>query len=91
MKGQWDNVTITIIRTQHPDPNGPCANVDIGNDVRRFALSHTSHYVKVYPSVCLESGRVYKVIMEFNRLNPTYDSPLASILIDSVSYVNCMI
>lgn len=78
-------MTITIIRTQHPDPNGPCANEKIGHDVKRLVLPHTSHHAKTYLPACLESGQAYKVILEFNRFSPIYDNALASILIDSVS------
>ncbi|GLH10959.1 Netrin-A [Gryllus bimaculatus] len=41
----------------------------------------------VYPPVCLEAGRSYKVRLEFKRYNNEVDSPSASILVDSIALI----
>src|SRR5699024_2813470 len=57
------------------------------DDVRRVALPSNSRSVTVYPPICLEAGKTYKVRLTFRRSNYDRDTPSASVLIDSVSFV----
>ncbi|RZB39837.1 laminin subunit beta-1 [Asbolus verrucosus] len=82
LPSNWEDVEVTIERPGPVDPNGPCH--DARDEVRRVALPANSRSITVYPPVCLEPGRSYKVKLTFRRSNFERDTPSASVLIDSV-------
>lgn len=80
----WEEVIVTVHRPDAIDPNGPCANVNLEDDIKSVGLPANSRSVTVYPPVCLEAGKVYKVTLEFRRSNFHKEMPTASVLIDSI-------
>lgn len=83
----WEDVNVTFIRKQSPDPRGPCAEVNKEQDVRSVRLPADSRAAAVYPPICLDAGHSYKVILTFRRYKYNRDTPTASVLIDAVSYL----
>ncbi|KAB7494579.1 Laminin subunit beta-1 [Armadillidium nasatum] len=83
-RNSWDGVKVRIERPGPVDPNGPCANARTLDDKRTLDLSDRAREKTVFPTVCLESGKNYKIVLEFSRSNAYTDTPSASILIDSV-------
>lgn len=84
LPSNWEEVEVTLERPGPVDPNGPCR--DARDDVRRVALPSNSRSVTVYPPICLEAGRTYKIRLTFRRSNYERDTPSASVLIDSVIF-----
>lgn len=82
LPSNWEEVEVTLERPGPVDPNGACHGAR--DDVRRVALPANSRSVLVYPPVCLEGGRTYKIRLTFRRSNFERDTPSASVLIDSV-------
>lgn len=82
MPTNWEEVEVTLERPGPVDPNGPCSGAR--DDPRRVALPANSRSVTVYPPVCLEAGRTYKIRLTFRRSNFEREVPSASVLIDSV-------
>jgi coxsackievirus/adenovirus receptor len=41
--------------------------------------------VAVFPPVCLEAGKQYRIRLEFKRYESEVETPTASVLVDSVS------
>lgn len=83
-RGQWENVRVTIERPGPLDPNGPCANTRPTDDQMVISLPDNRRHMKLFPPVCLEAGKRYKVRIDFRRSNAHTDSPSASVLIDSI-------
>ncbi|KAG0716686.1 Laminin subunit beta-1 [Chionoecetes opilio] len=83
-RGEWENVRVTIERPGPLDPNGPCANTRPTDDQMVINLPDSRRHVKLFPPVCLEAGKRYKVRIDFRRTNSHTDSPSASVLIDSI-------
>ncbi|KAF4532826.1 hypothetical protein B566_EDAN002677 [Ephemera danica] len=50
-------------------------------------IRRNSRTIAVYPEVCLEAGKKYKIRLEFKRFDDQIDSPSASVLIDSITLV----
>uniref|UniRef100_A0A0P4W557 Laminin subunit beta-1 n=1 Tax=Scylla olivacea TaxID=85551 RepID=A0A0P4W557_SCYOL len=86
-RGIWENVMVTIERPGPLDPNGPCANTRPTDDQMMINLPDSRRHVKLFPPVCLEAGKHYKVRIDFRRSNAHKDSPSASVLIDSIVLV----
>ncbi|XP_063890051.1 laminin subunit beta-1-like isoform X4 [Scylla paramamosain] len=86
-RGNWENVMVTIERPGPLDPNGPCANTRPTDDQMVINLPDSRRHVKLFPPVCLEAGKHYKVRIDFRRSNAHTDSPSASVLIDSIVLV----
>uniref|UniRef100_W4VRM4 Putative laminin n=1 Tax=Corethrella appendiculata TaxID=1370023 RepID=W4VRM4_9DIPT len=88
IKGDWDDIRVTVIRPDPYDPNGPCANSYPENEKdRHVTLSEYEHSAVLLSDVCLESGKTYKFKISFQRHNPYEDNPAAQILIDSLVLV----
>uniref|UniRef100_A0A6A7G3W6 Laminin subunit beta-1-like isoform X5 n=4 Tax=Hirondellea gigas TaxID=1518452 RepID=A0A6A7G3W6_9CRUS len=86
-RGQWDNVEVTIERFGPVDPTGQCRNVRPINDQMVVSLREGERHETLFPPVCLEKDRRYKVRVEFRRSNAQQDLPSASILIDSIMLI----
>lgn len=85
--GTWEDVQIIIERDGPVDPNGPCANSKPEYDRLWVQLPYHSRNSVAQPTVCLEKGKQYNVILQFRKFNSHMDTPTASILIDSVSMI----
>nr|XP_045621460.1 laminin subunit beta-1-like isoform X3 [Procambarus clarkii] len=86
-RGEWENVVVTIERPEPIDPNGPCGNSRPIDDQMRLSLPDSQRQVTVFPPVCLEAGKRYKIRIDFSRSNARTDSPSASILVDSIMLI----
>ncbi|XP_050582063.1 laminin subunit beta-1 [Bombus affinis] len=82
--GSWENVQIIIERESPVDPNGPCAEWRPEYDQLYAQLPLRSRSVVVQPSVCLEAGKRYNILLQFRKFNNHMDTPSASILVDSI-------
>ncbi|XP_035719159.1 laminin subunit beta-1-like isoform X1 [Vespa mandarinia] len=82
--GTWEDVQIIIERDEPVDLNGPCANSKPEYDRLWVQLPYNSRNSVAQPSVCLEKGKKYNVILQFRKFNSHVDTPTASILIDSI-------
>ncbi|XP_071527686.1 laminin subunit beta-1 isoform X6 [Panulirus ornatus] len=86
-RGEWENVMVTIERPEPIDPNGPCGNTRATDDQMIINLPDSHRHVTLFPPVCLEAGKRYKVRIDFRRSNARTDSPSASILVDSIMLI----
>lgn len=81
----WENIQITVVRPEDPDPNGPCAGTDPSNDflIARFYPSELFYrieiepgsdgrYTEVRPPVCLEAGVNYDIRVQFGEKRTNY-------------------
>ncbi|XP_034940171.1 laminin subunit beta-1 isoform X2 [Chelonus insularis] len=83
--GVWEHVEIFIERDGPVDPDGPCADWRIDDDHLWVQLPDNSRSAVMTPAVCLEAGKVYKVLLTFRKFDPKGDPvPSAAILIDSI-------
>ena len=82
--GSWENVQIIIERDSPVDPDGPCADWRPEQDQLYAQLPLRSRSVVVQPSVCLEAGKRYNILLQFRKFNNHADTPSASILVDSI-------
>lgn len=81
----WDEAVVSIIRTGPIDPHSICAeNYHPDDDIKKISLDGTSRSTTVYPPVCLEAGKTYKVRIDFKKSQNSRENPSASVLIDSV-------
>lgn len=84
--GVWEDVQVILERDSLPDPNGPCADWKPEYDRLWVQLPLRSRSAVAQPSVCLEAGKRYNLLLQFHKFNSHVDTPLASILVDSVIY-----
>jgi len=84
--GVWEDVQVILERDSLPDPNGPCADWKPEYDHLWVQLPLRSRSAVAQPSVCLEAGKRYNLLLQFRKFNSHVDTPLASILVDSVIY-----
>lgn len=82
--GAWEDVEIILERDSPPDPEGPCA--DRKTDRLQAQLPLLSRSATAQPSICLEAGKRYNLLLQFRKFNIHIDAPSASILVDSVIY-----
>lgn len=87
MKGDWEDIRMTVIRPDEYDPDGPCANSHPEYE-RDFhtTLSEYETSAVAMKDICLENGKTYKFIVSFQRHDPYRDNGAAQILIDSVGF-----
>uniref|UniRef100_A0A8D8FJB6 Laminin subunit beta-1 n=1 Tax=Culex pipiens TaxID=7175 RepID=A0A8D8FJB6_CULPI len=88
MKGDWEDIRMSVIRPDDYNPDGPCANShpNYERDIHTTLSEYESSAVAMH-DVCLETGKTYKFIVSFQRHNPYDDNPAAQILIDSIVLV----
>ncbi|XP_047469022.1 laminin subunit beta-1-like isoform X2 [Penaeus chinensis] len=86
-QGVWENVMVTIERPEPIDPTGSCGNTRPTDDQMVVNLPGNNRHVTLFPPVCLEAGKRYKVRIDFRRSNANTDSPSASILVDSIMLI----
>lgn len=86
-RGSWENVKVTIERPGPVDQSGPCGNTRPSDDEMYIGFPESQRQVTVNPAVCLESGKRYKVRLDFSRSNPQFDSASAYILIDAIALI----
>lgn len=84
--GVWEDVQIILERDNPPDPNGPCADWRPEYDRLWAQLPLRSRSAMAQPSICLEAGKRYNLLLQFRKFNSHIDTPSASILVDSVIY-----
>lgn len=84
--GVWEDVQIILERDSPPDPNGPCADWRPEYDRLWVQLPLRSRSAMAQPSICLEAGKRYNLLLQFRKFNSHVDTPLASILVDSVIF-----
>lgn len=84
--GVWEDVQIILERDSLPDPDGPCADWRPEYDRLWVQLPLRSRSAMAQPSICLEAGKRYNLLLQFRKFNSHVDTPLASILVDSVIY-----
>lgn len=53
----------------------------------KFYVSTGARSVAVFPPACLEAGQRYKIRLEFKRYDNQVETPTASVLVDSVSFI----
>ncbi|XP_014474368.1 PREDICTED: laminin subunit beta-1 [Dinoponera quadriceps] len=82
--GVWNDVQIILERDSPPDPNGPCADWTPEYDRLWAQLPIRSRSAVAQPSICLETGKRYNLVLQFRKFNGLPDTPSASILVDSV-------
>ncbi|XP_011162425.1 laminin subunit beta-1 isoform X1 [Solenopsis invicta] len=82
--GVWEDVQIILERDGSPDPNGPCADWRPEYDRLWVQLPLRSRSAMAQPSICLEAGKRYNLLLQFRKFNSHVDTPLASILVDSI-------
>ncbi|XP_012542845.2 laminin subunit beta-1 [Monomorium pharaonis] len=82
--GVWEDVQIILERDSLPDPNGPCADWRPEYDRLWVQLPLRSRSAMAQPSICLEAGKRYNLLLQFRKFNSHVDTPLASILVDSI-------
>ncbi|XP_063219684.1 laminin subunit beta-1 isoform X2 [Bacillus rossius redtenbacheri] len=87
LPGHWEDVQVVVERPGPVDQDGPCANSLPQDDVKRVSLPEGSRSVAVFPPVCLEAGKNYKIRLEFKHYRDQVDTPSASVLIDSVALI----
>ncbi|KAJ8913194.1 hypothetical protein NQ315_009031 [Exocentrus adspersus] len=82
----WEDVLVTVRRPNYDqvDPMGPCANINPNDDSKRVSLPANSRSVITYPPACLETGKTYKIILEFKKSSFDKETPTASVFIDSI-------
>ncbi|XP_020296125.1 laminin subunit beta-1-like [Pseudomyrmex gracilis] len=80
--GAWENVEIILERDSPPDSEGLCA--DRKTDRLQAQLPLLSRSTIAQPSICLEAGKRYNLLLQFRNFNSHIDTPSASILVDSV-------
>lgn len=86
--GNWEVATISIVRPDPYDPNGPCADgVPQQEDHVPFSLPDHQLSVVALNSICLEQGKEYKVKLLFERQRQAEENAAAQILIDSLTLV----
>ncbi|XP_054000952.1 laminin subunit beta-1 isoform X1 [Hylaeus anthracinus] len=82
--GVWENVQIFIERDGPVDPNGPCGDWRPDYDNLWAQLPARSRSATAEPSVCLEEGKRYNLLLQFRKFQGHVDTPSASILVDSI-------
>ncbi|XP_025834691.1 laminin subunit beta-1-like, partial [Agrilus planipennis] len=83
----WNDVTLTVIRPDPIDPQGPCASTHPSDDTKRVSLPSNSRSAIAFPPTCLEAGKSYIVRIDFNNYKYGTSTPSASILVDSIVLV----
>lgn len=84
LTGLMEDVEIFIERDEDVDPDGPCANWNPQDDELVAQIPSNSRSTVAAPSVCLEEGKRYLVVLRFRTSSIHPGSPTASILVDSV-------
>lgn len=82
--GTWEDVQIVIERNEPVDPNGPCADWTPDDDNLWTQLPANARSAIAMPSVCLEAGKQYSILLTLRKFNGPADTPSASILVDSI-------
>ncbi|XP_076033711.1 laminin subunit beta-1 isoform X3 [Oratosquilla oratoria] len=80
----WEGARVIIERPGPVDPHGDCGNTHSTDDQIVVNLSDNQRDETLYPPVCLEAGKRYKIKIDFKRSNALQDSAGASILVDSI-------
>ncbi|ODN04402.1 Laminin subunit beta-1 [Orchesella cincta] len=76
----WQQVNVLVIPDSPPDPNGPCAANQFQTGPTTLILRSETREEMLYPPLCLEAGKHYKVRLDFQP----GDKPQSSVLIDSI-------
>ncbi|XP_015510641.1 laminin subunit beta-1-like isoform X1 [Neodiprion pinetum] len=85
--GPWQKVRIFIERDGPVDPDGPCRNWQPSDDRVTMQLYPDRHSAVAIRNACLESGKRYIVHLTFDAYDQRYQTPSASILIDSITLI----
>ncbi|XP_046482664.1 laminin subunit beta-1-like [Neodiprion pinetum] len=82
--GILEEAQIFVEREEDVDPEGACANWEPEDDELYIRLPVNSRSAVAVPSVCLEKGKKYIVVLQFKNSYDRVGGPTASILIDSI-------
>lgn len=86
--GDWEVGTISIVRPEPYDPNGPCADSYPQTEDRvPFTLPDRHSSVVALNDICLEENKEYKAKLLFERQRQSEENPAAQILIDSLAVI----
>ena len=83
--GSWEDAKLTVIPQSPVDPNGVCRNWP-GEVQLSVHLPVNQRSSVARPSVCLEAGKTYTVLLQIKKFLGNPDSPAGTILIDSASF-----
>ncbi|XP_046407142.1 laminin subunit beta-1 isoform X2 [Ischnura elegans] len=87
LPGKWDDINVIVDRQDPIGTDSPCINTRPQDDIKRTSLKQGIGGITVYPPVCLEAGKTYKIRIEFKRSDSQIDTPSASVLVDSIALV----
>lgn len=91
IRGSWDDVKISVIRPDVIGHDSACYNNNpLEEQERSLRLNEYETHTIALPDLCLEEGKTYKFIVSFHRQSAYEPNPKAQILIDSVSFANCV-
>ncbi|EDW76145.1 uncharacterized protein Dwil_GK14820 [Drosophila willistoni] len=89
-RGDWEDAYITLVRPDEIDPEGECAGLvaAYGTETKiPFSLPDRDRQVVALHDVCLETGKIYKFKIFFERRVHNEDNPAATILVDSLTLI----
>ncbi|XP_048511148.1 laminin subunit beta-1-like [Athalia rosae] len=84
LPGLLEEADVSIRREEEVDPEGPCADWEPGYDELTVRIPANSRSAVAVPSVCLEEGKKYVVVLQFKKSFDRTSGPAASILVDSI-------
>lgn len=87
IRGDWDDVRITVVRPDAVGQDTECANANLLEEQERaLQMNQYETSVVALQDLCLEEGKTYKFIVSFHRQSYYEPNPKAQILIDSVNF-----
>lgn len=85
IRGNWEDVRITVVRPDAVGQENECANIIPWEEQERvLRMNEYQSSVVALEDLCLEEGKTYKFIVSFHRQSKHEANPKAQILIDSV-------
>lgn len=88
IRGNWDDVRISVIRPDAVGHDSECANINpLEEQERTLRMNEYESSVVALHDLCLEEGKTYKFIVSFHRQSYYEPNPKAQILIDSVNLI----
>lgn len=85
IKGNWEDVRISLIRPDSPNSGSECYNINpLEEQDRSVNLIDYGTSTIALEDLCLEQGKTYKFVVSFHRHSAYEANPSAQILIDSV-------
>lgn len=86
IRGNWEDVRISVVRPKPIGSDSECYNVNpLDEQERSLRLNEYESQTIALPDLCLEEGQTYKFIVSFHRQSSYEPNPKAQILVDSVN------